>query len=422
MTVHTQHKLRRTLGYSLISAFLIMGISEISWGQSGASNGQKQDRLEQVTKEISDLERRRDAAAQRAEEAQDRARRLSKSLVETGAQLRSAEENVVRLERRIADLALEEIRLRTRLTADEQSLVRLIAIMERLKRRPAALALLQPETAISTARSVGLIRQTVPTINARALELRADLASLARIESDLARERFALSTTRKTLTATQKRLDRQLADKRAAVRQYRQQVRRDSVELARLTEEAADLRALLEAIMRLTPQPKPRRTLPGAPQPKPVTMPELGPSGSFSSNRGKLSYPVAGTQVLRFGQLDGVVKSRGTKLATTAGSSVYAPFDGTIVFAGNFRSYGLVLIIAHDGGYHSLLAGMSQIYGTEGDQVLTGEPVGVVGSGEADVEAQLADTSARPELYIELRRNGDAIDPAPWFRVQTAAR
>jgi septal ring factor EnvC (AmiA/AmiB activator) len=75
------------------------------------------------------------------------------------------------------------------------------------------------------------------------------------------------------------------------------------------------------------------------------------------------------------------------------------------VFAGPFRTYGLILIIEHSEGYHTLLAGLGRIDGTVGQSVVTGEPVGTAGSAE----------TGNPSIYVELRRNGQPIDPLPWL-------
>ena len=52
-------------------------------------------------------------------------------------------------------------------------------------------------------------------------------------------------------------------------------------------------------------------------------------------------------------------------------------------------------------------------------QLLAGSPV-LVGGQDIHVEASGAftgDVSAagRPKLYLELRRNGQPVDPVPWF-------
>ena len=75
------------------------------------------------------------------------------------------------------------------------------------------------------------------------------------------------------------------------------------------------------------------------------------------------------------------------------------------MFAGPFKGYGQLLIIAHGGGYHSLLAGFGRIDRAVGQFVLAGEPVGLMAT----------ETSEKPILYLELRRKGDPVNPLPWL-------
>ena len=70
------------------------------------------------------------------------------------------------------------------------------------------------------------------------------------------------------------------------------------------------------------------------------------------------------------------------------GAQVTAPCDGWVVFAGNFRSYGQLLIINAGGGYHVLLAGMERITVDLGQFVLTGEPVAVMGKRASDGDSR----------------------------------
>ena len=56
-------------------------------------------------------------------------------------------------------------------------------------------------------------------------------------------------------------------------------------------------------------------------------------------------------------------------------------------------------------GYHSLLAGLGRISGVVGQRVLAGEPVGDMGDPDG----------GEPRLYIELRRDGQPINPSPWL-------
>ena len=142
----------------------------------------------------------------------------------------------------------------------------------------------------------------------------------------------------------------------------------------------------------------------------------------FSALQGQVSLPVSGRFKLRFGGKDdngGVML--GDMVATQSGAIVTAPADGNVLYAGRFRSYGQLLILDAGGGYHVVLAGMSRISVALGQSVLSGEPVGAMG------EARVADTSAKnvtnaPELYVEFRKDGKPVDPAPWWADRLSGR
>jgi murein hydrolase activator len=71
------------------------------------------------------------------------------------------------------------------------------------------------------------------------------------------------------------------------------------------------------------------------------------------------------------------------------------------------------LIINAGGGYHILLAGLSQIDAQPGQFVLAAEPVGTM-SGSS-VSAQPKSQTNSPVLYVEFRKDGRPIDPDPWW-------
>jgi septal ring factor EnvC (AmiA/AmiB activator) len=125
----------------------------------------------------------------------------------------------------------------------------------------------------------------------------------------------------------------------------------------------------------------------------------------FSQAQGEMPFPARGKVMIRFGQTDDLGSpSRGISISTRPGAQVVSTYEGQVVFAGPFRGYGLLLIIEHGEGYHTLLAGMARIDSAVGQHLLPGEPVGVMGQSEST-----------PLLYVELRRNGQPVNPLPWL-------
>jgi murein DD-endopeptidase MepM/ murein hydrolase activator NlpD len=119
--------------------------------------------------------------------------------------------------------------------------------------------------------------------------------------------------------------------------------------------------------------------------------------------------PVPGEVVNPFSDQGGASAKPGITIAAAPGQAVAAPEDGRVVFAGAFRSYGQLLIIEHQREYHTLLWGFSELDVAKGDQVRTGQIVGVMA----------IDAEAVPELHVELRRNGRPVNPLPWLAANT---
>jgi septal ring factor EnvC (AmiA/AmiB activator) len=107
--------------------------------------------------------------------------------------------------------------------------------------------------------------------------------------------------------------------------------------------------------------------------------------------------------------MDGVGGARapGLTFATSPGARVIAPADAEVIFAGPYHKTGQVLILELTAGYDLVLAGLERANVRPNDEVLAGEPVGIMpNSGQNGL------------LYFELRQNGHGISPAPWMAVE----
>jgi septal ring factor EnvC (AmiA/AmiB activator) len=129
---------------------------------------------------------------------------------------------------------------------------------------------------------------------------------------------------------------------------------------------------------------------------------------AFAHLRGKLTWPVGGKLIARFGESRaGGVKWDGVLVATERGAPVRAVYGGRVIYADWLPGLGLLTIIDHGEGYMSLYGHNERLYKTVGERVNAGDTVGSAGDSGG---------SNRPELYFEIRKAGKAVDPRPWFR------
>jgi septal ring factor EnvC (AmiA/AmiB activator) len=129
---------------------------------------------------------------------------------------------------------------------------------------------------------------------------------------------------------------------------------------------------------------------------------------AFGHLRGKLTWPVSGRLLARFGEpRAGGVKWDGVLLATERGAPVRAVYRGRVIYADWLPGLGLLTIVDHGDGYMSLYGHNERLYKAVGESVNAGDALGSAGDSGG---------SNRSELYFEIRKAGKAVDPRPWFR------
>ncbi len=345
---------------------------------------------------------------------------LRAELVTAARAVQNSEETLTALEVRLAALTREESAAAATLGRRRVELIATLGALERLALLPPEAVIATPAALHDTVRISRLLRAAVPALEGRADLLAAELMALAGLRAKVGAERDRVARTRAALAAEQKRVDALLARKSALRSRTLEAQQAQEARVAGLAAEATDLRELMgklaaEAAAAPPPDAKPAvETTPPAPETAmAAAVPPAGftaPEGtrSFTQARGTLPLPARGRLVGAYGQIDASgERAHGITIETRADAFVVTPYDGRVAFAGPYRGYGQLLIIDHGEGYHTLLAGFSRIDVVLGQWLLAGEAVGAMGRT----------SHGSPNLYVELRHNGDAINPLPWLAV-----
>ncbi|HEX4112795.1 MAG TPA: peptidoglycan DD-metalloendopeptidase family protein [Stellaceae bacterium] len=299
----------------------------------------------------------------------------------------------------------------------------LMALVRLARNPPEALALATPDP-VAAERGALLMGATVPPLDRAARKLSSDLKQFAALRAAIAKAEAHHRAEQDVLNSQQAQLAELIARKSALEQQTQTGTQASDDKLAALAAEAANLKDLIEKLdaesapavattVVATIRPPANEAQGAATAPQTVAAPATVPANpakpppirSFLYATGRYLIPASGMLVRSFDKPNEVgIASKGLTYETRAGARVIAPFDGRVLFSGPFKGYGEILIIEHSDGYHSLVAGLAKLDVTVGQWLIAGEPVGVMPEGED-----------KPRLYLELRHDGQPINPLPWL-------
>jgi|JI6StandDraft_1071083.scaffolds.fasta_scaffold15666_4 septal ring factor EnvC (AmiA/AmiB activator) len=367
----------------------------------------------------------RDAALARLNALEEKsaaaARALSEidaDLIAAGADATAREEAAYAAEEQLMILADETQAATLALTADQAALEDLLAaLMAFGGRRPPALAA-SPEDAGTAIRSAILMTDAAPALVERGDELRLRIFDFNALAEETRAEQANYEFATGALGARRTEIAALAEEKRiasAALDAEADAARRAANALAA---EAATLKDLLDGLAKtappapsLKPQPsakpaaKPPAKPPATSTPKPSAAPAPAPAAPSTSAAGTPVPPAIGTRLRTFGQTINGLKQEGLTLSTRPAATVVAPLDARVQYSGPFRTYGLMVILDVGGDVLVVISGMEGLYPEAGQWVLAGEPIG-----------RMADRkSPSPELYLEVRRKGQPVDPEKWL-------
>lgn len=354
--------------------------------------------------------------------------KLRSRMAEAATRAQRTERTMAEVEARLDVLHESAGETQALLAGRRGELAQLLGALQRLARRPPETLLLTGRPPLETVHTGILLEAAIPGVNAAAIELRDDLARMARLEAEIREQRDRLTAAAVALDGERQRLAALAAEKAALLNSTERKVESTAQRVRQLADSARSLRELVQsldaqaaqeraeqqrlaALVRPEPRPSDETTAPAVPAPRSSSLSLLPGAPAVSTAKGGLFPPAIGRVTRGFGQTDPEgLRDRGMVLRTRSGTAVVAPYDGTVLYAGTFEEFGLILIIEHGEGYHTLLAGLGRIDLGVGQRVLAGEPVGAMANSGGDGGVERG-----PELYVELRHNGDPIDPLPWF-------
>jgi murein hydrolase activator len=330
---------------------------------------------------------------------------LRKRIAALAARIQAAEADINAGEARVA-LVTRRLRAQeTRFAEARGPLLTLTAALQQLSRQPPITVLAQPGSLTDMVHARAVLDSALPVIEARTAGVRTELASLRRLQGQARIALTALTTSRTTLAGRRTELSRLENERRIRARDLRGSARLEADRALGLGEQARDIAELMDRLESDGAVRDRLASLTGAlPRPadptRPRSLPADAPRAGSPSGQPDYRLPAVGRIVAGLGEVSSSgVRSRGLTIAARPGGQIIAPAEGRVVFAGDYRGYGKIVILDHGDGWTSLVTGMIGLSASVGDEVDAGSPLGRAGAN-------------RPRITVELRRAGQPVDIA----------
>lgn len=297
--------------------------------------------------------------------------------------------------------AIREAAIRLEFESESTRVSRLLGVLLNIQAASGPLLLLHPSGPLGTARSGMIVSDITPAFQQQAAELRYRLEEVALLR---ALQESAASSLQEGLQGVQQART-QLSKAISNRTDLPQRFLSDPDQVQRLIDSTETLDGFASGLAQINiGDEDPQETL------------------DFAQAKGTLALPVSGTVLRAFNEPDAAgIQRPGLLIATRPLSLVTAPWPATLRYRGPLLDYGNVMILEPGAGTLLVLTGMNTVYGEVGQVLPPATALGLMGGEELSINTFLPGAtngtgSDRTEtLYIELRMDGEPVDPTQWF-------
>jgi murein hydrolase activator len=363
---------------------------------SAQSNADEQQALRDAKARAATAEQRSETLRQEASNAERAADRLVAQRAVLSADIDAAAAQIEAANARIAIIGRRQQQQRSKLGLASEPMLRLNSALQQMTGRPTSLMILRPGQRTDYVHLRAVMATVEPEIRRRTSALRQQIAIQKELRSQ---ERVALQS----LSDAKLRLGKQrdsLARLEGDSRNKANNLSADAAfEFEQAIAQGERARDIVEKIDTLRLSGERASALAG------LEGPLLRAGNSQKSGQNRVPaylLPKGGQVVSGFNELNSKgYRERGIKLLLAPGTEVTAPAAGKVVYAGNYRSYGKIVIIEHGSGWTSLITNLDGLAVEQDMTVKQGSMLGSVIAGEQPSDS---------EILIELRRNGRTMD------------
>lgn len=290
------------------------------------------------------------------------------------------------------DIALQEAILADELNLRREEYAQLLGVLSAIGRTPQPVLRAHPQGSLNTARAGMLVADVTPGLEAEVARLNALLAETETLRAAQEAAAQTLMDGLQGAQAARAALGQAVSERTDLPARFED----DPVQTALLVASAQTLDDFAVALGQARPDE----------------------TGTLSPD-GNLPLPVAGIILP-----DDASGRPGVRIAAPPRALVTAPAPATILFQGQLLDYGTVVILEPAVDVLFVMAGFEEVFGTAGQVLPAGAPIGLLGDGAGFNDGILTENlgnaagqQAQP-LYLEVRQGQGPVNPDAWFALE----
>lgn len=355
--------------------------------------------IDSLKKNLEDKKQEKETLGKKVKDAEKALDDTKSKLVKIAKSIQKNEAELSSIEERTKTLKEKKIFIQENLDKERESLAGLVLALERIARMPPEAILAKPGAPLKTAQTAMLLQDVIPSIHERASALKNNLEELRTVTAELVEKQEKALQTAQHLKKEHEKLSGLTRKREDLYASTRADYIKQQKSIQKISTHAQNLQDLVIDLEKNKKRLEEREAFQRAPMspPKTILLPKAG----------EPRLPVTGVITVGYNEKDSIgAPSKGLHIEGQRGALIVAPIAGIVRFAGPFKRFGNLVIIEHEKGYHSLVAGFEKIDTVVGHSVGAGEPLGFLSKTEGE---------AKPTLYFELRYKGRPVNPAQKF-------
>ena len=363
----------------------------------------KQEELDNLRKRITDLQQELEKTSESKSEAADTLRKSERAISNSNRKLAELAQQQIEAETTLSQLQQQGHQLEKDMQGQQTLLGKLLYQQYLGGKQEYLRMLMNNRDPNQMAREIQYYEYIARSRAIWLHTLRTNLDQLHTVAAQTKQKSDEIASLQAEQNLQRQTLEKDKLTHQQVLKKIALQLKQQRNEIGRLQRDENRLAQLVDKLSRMLAQPKGKGIFSNN------NLPDNRFDGSpFEHLKGKLALPVKGIVSNKFGSArpDSTVLWKGLFLRAAAHQPVKAVAAGRVVFADWLRGFGNLLILDHGKGYMSLYGNNETLYKQVGDVLRGGDTIAAVGNSGGNEESG---------LYFELRHEGQPMDPLKWI-------